>query len=133
MSLVAYQYFSIWRPQLGGCKRLQESVNKSIDRDRYGATSFEEAAILYKREPICPVCESKDCYLDGKTNAGHTRYICKSCDSSYTLLSDSIFNSVKLPLHKLMNYIERMSFNVPLELLCEVLNISSNTAELWCK
>lgn len=114
-------------------KTLQEYVDKRIDFDMYGFTSFEEAAIKYQREPICPKCGSSSYHLDGKTNAGYTRYRCESCDSSYTLLSDSIFNSAKMPLHKLMNYIELMSFNVPLELLCEILHISSNTAELWRK
>ena len=32
-----------------------------------------------------------------------------------------------------MNYIQLMSFNVPLQLLCEVFDISFNTAELWRK
>lgn len=50
-----------------------------------------------------------------------------------TLLSDSIFNSSKISFHKLMSYIQLMSFNVPLELICEVLDIASNTAELWRK
>lgn len=50
-----------------------------------------------------------------------------------TLLSDSVFNSSKISFHKLMSYIQLMSFNVPLELICEVLDIASNTAELWRK
>jgi len=114
-------------------KLLQESVDKRIDSDKYGFTSFEEAAIFYSREPKCPYCNSSYYHLDGTTNAKHTRYRCESCGSSYTLLSDSIFSSAKISLHKLMEYIELMSFNVPLELLCDVLNISSNTAELWRK
>ena len=32
-----------------------------------------------------------------------------------------------------MSYIQLMTFNVPLELICEVLDIASNTAELWRK
>ena len=61
------------------------------------------------------------------------RYRCENCECSYTLLSDSIFNSSKISSHKLMSYIQLMSFNVPLELICEVLDIASNTAELWRK
>ena len=33
---------------------LKEAVNIRIDRDEYGITSFEEAAIKYGRKPICP-------------------------------------------------------------------------------
>ena len=72
-------------------------------------------------------------HLDGNTNTNHKRYRCNNCNTSYTLLSNSIFTGAKISLHKLENYIELMTFNVPLELMCEVLNISINTAELWRK
>ena len=104
-----------------------------MDKDKFGYTTFEDAAIYYGREPICPKCGSTSNYLDGKSNAIDKRYRCKDCGMSFTLLSDSIFNSAKIPLHKLTKYIVLMSFNVPLELMSEVLDISSNTAELWRK
>ena len=53
--------------------------------------------------------------------------------TQFDLLSDSILNSSKISFHKLMCYIQLMSFNVPLELISEVLGIASNTAELWRK
>ena len=112
---------------------LCDAINQVKDKKLYGASSFEEAAILYKREPICPMCGSKTYFQDGYTNAGHIRYRCLICDCSYTLLSDSIFNSAKIPFFKLMNYIQLMSFNVPLQLMCEVVGIASNTANLWRK
>ena len=112
---------------------LIKASDKRLDKMRYGVTSFEEAALKYGRKPVCPVCGGFSIYEDGFTPAGHKRYRCEDCNCSFTLLSDSIFNSAKLSLHKLMSYIQLMSFNVPLQLLCEVLNISSNTAELWRK
>ena len=112
---------------------LIESINKRIDRKKYGETSFEDLALRYGRKPVCPKCGSKEYTNDGYTNAGHNRYRCKECNCSYTLLSNSIFNSTKLSLHTLDNYIKLMSYNVPLELLCEIVGISSNTAELWRK
>ena len=112
---------------------LIESINKRIDRKKYGETSFEDLALSYGRKPVCPKCGSKEYINDGYTNAGHNRYCCKECNCSYTLLSNSIFNSTKLSLHTLDNYIKLMSYNVPLELLCEIVGISSNTAELWRK
>ena len=114
-------------------QNLMEAINKRIDKTKYGFCSYEGAAIYYQRKLICPNCSSTEYHLDGYTNAGHTRYRCNKCNRSYTLLSNSIFASAKLPLYKLMNYIELMSFNVPLELMCEVLDISANTAELWRK
>ena len=112
---------------------LIESINKRIDKNKYGETNFEDLALKYGRKPVCPKCGSKDYINDGNTNAGHSRYRCQACDCSYTLLSNSIFNSTKLSLHEVDNYIKLMSYNVPLELLCEILEISSNTAELWRK
>ena len=96
---------------------LCESINQRKDKELYGFISYEEAALRYRREPACPKCYSNLYHKDGYTNAGYKRYKCLTCDCSYTLLSDSIFNSTKMPFYKLMNYIELMSFNVPLELI----------------
>ena len=112
---------------------LCDCINQRNDKELYGFSSYEEAALKYKRKPMCPRCKSTLYHKDGHTNAGYTRFRCLTCNCSYTLLSDSIFNSVKIPFHKLMSYIELMSFNVSLELMCEVLDIASNTAELWRK
>lgn len=112
---------------------LKEAINLRIDKSKYGYSSFEEAAIYYDRKVICPKCNSINYYKDGFSNAHHIRFRCKDCNTSYTLLSDSIFNSNKISFHKFMSYISLMSFNVPLETLKEVLDISANTAELWRK
>ena len=93
---------------------LKAAVDKRIDRQLYGVTSFEEAAIKYERKPVCPNCQSGRFHEDGYTKAKHRRYRCLDCDGSYTLLSNSIFSSAKIPFHKLMGYISLMSFNVPL-------------------
>lgn len=114
-------------------KELCEAVEKRENKQLYGVTTFEEAAIHYRRPVICPKCGSEHNHEDGYTPAHHKRYRCEECDRSFTLLSNSIFNSVKIQFHKLMGYITLISFNVPLELCCEVLNISSNTADLWRK
>lgn len=120
--------FSLSKEQF---RELSAAVDMRIDKELYGVTTCEEAAEMYQREPRCPKCGSKSQHEDGHTQAGHKRYRCEECGSSYTLLSDSIFNSAKIPFHKLMGYINLMSFNVPLEMCCEILNISSNTADLW--
>ncbi len=112
---------------------LLKAIDKRIDKQKYGYTTFEEAAIHYSRTPTCPKCLSSAYHLDGHTNANHKRYRCNNCDTSYTLLSNSIFNGSKISLHKLVYYIELMTYNVPLELMCEILQISTNTAELWRK
>lgn len=112
---------------------LKQAVDTRIDKELYGVTSFEEAAIKYGRKPICPKCGSSNYCLDGKSSANHSRYLCLDCNASYTLLSNSIFNSSKISFHKLMNYISLMSFNVPHELIAEILDIGANTTDLWRK
>ena len=114
-------------------KYLIKAIDSRIDFQKYGYTAFEEAAIHFNKTPLCPNCLSSLYHLDGKTNANHKRYRCHNRNTSYTLLGNSIFSGAKISLHKLGNYIELMTFNVPLELMCEVLNISTNTAELWRK
>lgn len=112
---------------------LKEAVELRIDKDDYGVTSFEDAALSYGRKPVCPKCGSTLYHEDGYTDSNHKRYECDTCFNRFTLLSNSIFNSAKLPFHKLLKYISLMSYNVPLELMCEILEISQNTAELWRK
>ena len=46
---------------------LCDSINQRKDRERYGATSFEEAALNYGRKPICPKCLSDKYHEDGYT------------------------------------------------------------------
>ena len=99
----------------------------------YGFTTFEEAAEHYGRKPVCPKGGSLNWHSDGFTPAHHKRFKCEDCEESYTLLSNSIFNSAKISFHKLTKYISLMGFNVPLATCCEVVGIASNTAELWRK
>lgn len=112
---------------------LQSAVDKRIDIRSFGFNTFEGAAEHYGRMPTCPKCGSNLSHSDGFTPAHHKRFRCENCGNSYTLLSKSIFNSAKIPFHKLMKYIQLMSFNVPLSTCCEVIGIASNTAELWRK
>ena len=84
---------------------LCDSIKHRKDRERYGSTSFEEAVLYYGRKPICPKCHSDKYHEDGYTSSLAKRYRCENCECSYTLLSDSIFNSSKISFHKLMSYI----------------------------
>lgn len=112
---------------------LIDSVDKRKDKEMYGFTSLEEAAFKYGRKPVCPHCGSRNYIVNGHTPSYHKRYRCLDCDCSYTLLSDSIFNSSKISFHKLTKYIQLMTFNVPLKECMEILEITSNTANLWRK
>ena len=72
---------------------LCDAMNQRKDRERYGATSFEEAALNYGRKPICPKYHSDKYHKDDHTASLAKRYRCENCECSYELHSDSIFNS----------------------------------------
>ncbi|MCR0152053.1 IS1595 family transposase [[Clostridium] innocuum] len=111
--------------------QLKDVVQKRSNKEKYGVTSFEELAIKYNRPILCPNCNSDNKILNGFTSSGKQRYRCLNCDTSYTLLTNSIFNSAKISFSKFTHYISFMSFNVPLEMLEDICEISSNTAMLW--
>lgn len=113
--------------------RLQNAVNERLDKERYGATSYEELALNEGRKAVCPFCESTTHIDDGYTGSGRQRYRCTDCARTYTLLHSSIFYSAKIPFHKASMYLALMTFNVPLEMLEELCDISVNTAMLWRK
>ena len=48
---------------------LCDAINQRKDRERYGAISFEEAALNYGRKPICPKCLSDKYHADGSGKA----------------------------------------------------------------
>lgn len=111
--------------------QLRDDVQKRVNQEKYGATSFEELAIKYNRPIVCPNCGSENYILNGFTPSRKQRYKCLDCETNYTLLQDSIFNSAKIPFSKFVQYLIFMTFNVPLDMLAETCDISANTAMLW--
>lgn len=111
--------------------QLKDLVDECIDEIVYGVSDFEALAEKYERKPQCPKCRSNSYILNGYTPSGKQRYRCSDCSKTYTITSETIFNSSKLSFYKLSRYMELMSFNVPLECIEEILNISHPTALLW--
>ena len=112
---------------------LIECINNRKDYDLYGVTNLEDAAIKYGRKPICPKCSCENYIENGHTPAYHKRFKCENCGCSYTLLSDSVFNSSKISFHKILKYIQLMTFNVPLQQCIEVLEIKLKYSEFMAK
>jgi len=52
--------------------RLQNAVNERLDRERYGATSYEELALNEGRQAVCPFCGSTTHIDDGHTGSGQS-------------------------------------------------------------
>lgn len=110
---------------------LLKAIDKRIDKQKYGYTTFEEAAIHCGRIPLV-------------LNVYHLHIILMAILMPITKYIDVIIvihlihclviqYLMDLKYHYINLYIELMTYNVPLELMCEILQISTNTAELWRK
>ena len=115
--------------------KLKHAVNDRISKERYGATTIEEFAIKNNKQIKCPSCGSSKIHKDGisKTKDSHQKFECNECGHRFTLMSKSIFNSMKISFNQLTLYITLMTFNVPLTMCEELCDISHPTAMLWRK
>ena len=98
---------------------------------KLGGNNFNKVALEYDRKPICPKCKSDKYIKFGLNKKGEQRYQCKNCKAIYNLMSSSIFNSIKKDLPTFYNFIVLLTYNVPLDMAHEILNISRPTALLW--
>lgn len=98
---------------------------------KLGGNNFCKVALEYDRKPICPKCKSDKYIKFGLNKKGEQRYQCKECKTIYNLMSSSIFNSIKKDLPTFYNFIVLLTYNVPLDMSQEILNISRPTALLW--
>lgn len=98
---------------------------------KLGGDNFYKVAIEYDRKPICPKCKSEKYIKYGLNKKGEQRYQCKECKAIYNLMSSSIFNSIKKDLPTFYNFIVLLTYNIPLDMAQEILNISRPTALLW--
>ena len=112
---------------------MDEAIASRKNRQRYGVSNFEELALHYSRTPSCPRCGSKDHIFNGHTPDKKTRYRCKECNNTFTILSNTIFHSANRSFDTWAGYLILMSFNVPLEMCEEICDISHPTAILWRK
>ena len=110
---------------------LKKAVARRENIEKYGAATFEELAYQYERKIVCPKCGSESVVKNGLSHSGRQRFLCKDCGRKFTYLSKSIFASTKLDLDKISKTIVLMTFNLPLEAIEEVVDISHPTAYLW--
>jgi len=111
-------------------KYLQNIVNLRFSKEKYGATTLTEYGQNFNRKIACPHCGSTDYFKDGFTPDKKQRYLCRKCNKTFTLLNNSIFKSTKLSLYQWMNFLILMSYNVPLDVIAESINISHQSAFL---
>lgn len=111
--------------------KLEKEIRYRKFRIKLGGDNFFKVASEYDRKPICPKCKSDKYIKFGLNNKGEQRYQCKRCKIIYTLMSSSIFNSIKKDLPTFYNFIVLLTYNVPLDMSNEILCISRPTALLW--
>lgn len=111
--------------------KLEKEIRYRKFRIKLGGDNFFKVASEYDRKPICPKCKSDKYIRFGLNNKGEQRYQCKKCKTIYTLMSSSIFNSIKKDLPTFYNFIVLLTYKVPLDMANEILCISRPTALLW--
>ena len=116
---------------IGELLDLEKEISYRKFRIKLGGDNFNDLAIKYGREPICPKCKSRDFTKFGINKNKEQRYQCKKCKTIYNLMSSSIFNSIKKDLPSFYNFIVLLTYNVPLDMVEEIISISRPTALLW--
>jgi len=109
---------------------LDLEVSRRKSADQLGAYELEDLARIYGRIPKCPRCGSLEFTRQG-ADGGERRYECSSCGKGYRLLSGTVFAGSKIEPSKLLPMCAMMTYNVPLDMLSEMLGIHHNTALLW--
>lgn len=100
-------------------------------RDLIGAGTLDEAAALWRPHPSCPSCGFPDCWQNGKTPAGHKRWLCPECGSQFSALTGTVLEYGKKELPTWERFITCMCYNAPIDLIAEVCEITHKTAFEW--
>lgn len=109
---------------------LRIEVARRATAEELGAYELEDLARIYGRVPKCPRCGSGEFTLQGR-DGGERRYECCGCGKGYRLLSGTVFACSKIEPSKLLPMCAMMTYNVPLDMVAEILGIHHNTALLW--
>ena len=109
---------------------LATAVAERKCREAIGAGTFQEAADLFRPDPLCPTCGTK-AFRNGKNSAGKKRYICPSCNKRFSALTGTILEYSKKDLATWKDFITLMCHNASIDLAAEMCDIAHNTAFEW--
>ena len=112
-------------------KLLESAILERRCRERTGAGTLAEAAELWRPHPPCPACGSSDGWSNGKTPAGHKRWLCPQCGTQFSALTDTVFEYGKKELPTWERFVTCMCYNAPLDLISEMCGIAHTTAFEW--
>lgn len=115
----------------GGLDLLEAAVAERRCRERIGAGTLDEAVELWRPNPSCPDCKFPDAWSNGKTPAGHARWLCPECGAQFSALTGTVLEYGKKELPTWERFITCMCYNAPLDLIAEMCGIAHTTAFEW--
>lgn len=110
---------------------LCDAVAERKCREKIGSGTYDEAVAKYRPHPECPGCRSAETMKDGRTPAGHQRFVCKECGTRFSSLTGTIFEHSKKDLPTWANFVTCMCWNMQIEAAAELCGISHETAYEW--
>ena len=114
-----------------GFELLGHAVAERRCFDRIGFRNYTEIVEAYRDVRPCPSCESDEYMKNGKTPAGHQRYVCRKCGLQYSALSGTIFEHSKKDLADWVDFVTMMCHNVQVEAAADMCGLSHRTAFEW--
>ena len=110
---------------------LEAAISELRCRERIGAGTLDEAVGLWRPHPPCPDCRFPGSWRNGKTPAGHARWLCPECGSQFSALTGTVLEYGKKELPTWERLITCMCYNAPLDLIAEMCGIAHTTAFEW--
>jgi len=110
---------------------LRHAVAERRCYEKVGFYTYADLVEHYKPDRKCPLCSSGEYVKNGRTPAGHQRYLCKECANEYSTLTGTIFEHSKRDLTDWVNFITMMCHNVQVDAAADVCEISHKTAFEW--
>lgn len=84
---------------------VENTVQEWYDAKHATSSIFEIEFINSLDIKQCPFCESNDFTKYGHKKDGTQRYICKECGKRFTALTNTIFDSKKIPISEWIEYL----------------------------
>lgn len=110
---------------------LEAAVSERRCRERIGAGTLDEAVGLWRAHPPCPDCGFPGGWRNGRTPAGHARWLCPECGSRFSALTGTALEYGEKELPTWERFITCMCYNAPLDLIAGVCGIARTAAFEW--